>query len=72
MKSRENEISKLGSQRPSPNVKTLCNFELQIWTELSIHVMPKMFVLKVHGRHVMCFLGQTWPEKSHHVMDVFC
>ena len=27
------ESSRLGSQHPSPNVKTLCNFELQIWPE---------------------------------------
>ena len=24
----------MGSQRPSPNVKTLCNFEPQIWPEM--------------------------------------
>ena len=29
----------LCSQHPSPNVKTLCNFETQIWPE--IIVMPK-------------------------------
>ena len=42
----------VGSQHPSPNVKTFCKFEPQIWLELSHHVMPKVLVLKVRGRHV--------------------
>ena len=43
----------LGSQHPSPNVKTFCKLEPQIWLEkLSHHVMPKVLVLKVRGRHV--------------------
>ena len=28
------ESPSLGSQHPSPNVKTLCNFEPQIWPEI--------------------------------------
>ena len=43
----------MGSQHRSPDVKTLCNFELRIWPELSHHMMPKVLVLKAQGRHVM-------------------
>ena len=33
-KSPENTSQNMGSQHPSPNVKTLCNFEPQIWPEI--------------------------------------
>ena len=61
--------SVLGSQHPSPNVKTLCKFEPQIWPEIiTTHVMPKVLVLKVRGRHVRdnifrIFWPNFWPEK---------
>ena len=43
----------LGSQHPSPDVKTLCNFEPQIWPEIiTSSEMPKVLVLKAQGRHV--------------------
>ena len=43
----------LGSQHPSPNVKTLCNIEPQIWPEIITSRDAKVLVLKVRGRHVI-------------------
>ena len=42
---------------PSPDVKTLCNFEPQVWLEFSHHVMPTVLSLKTQGCHVMCWNG---------------
>ena len=51
---RSNQDPDRGSQHPSPNVKTLCNFELQIWPEMiTSRDMPKVLVLKAQGCHVM-------------------
>ena len=68
---------KMGSQHPSPNVKTLCNFEPQIWPE----------IITSHDAKSACFEGSRtscreitfcifWPnfgrKRSHHVMDASC
>ena len=42
----------VGSQHPSPNVKTFCNFEPQIWLEIITSLDAKSACLKVRGRHV--------------------
>ena len=64
-----NRFTCMGRKHPSPNVKTFCKFEPQIWLELSHHVMPKVLVLKVRGRHVekqcLAFFGQILAGKDH-------
>ena len=58
----------MGSQHPSPNVKTLCNFETQIWLEIITSRDAKSACFK--GSRTSCreiifghFLGKFWPEK---------
>ena len=65
---------KLGSQHASPYVKTLCNFEPQIWPEIITSRDAQSTCFK--GSRTSCdvinvgFLGtKFWPERSHHVMD---
>ena len=67
----------MGSQHPSPNVKTTSNFEPQIWLE----------IITSHDAQSPCFKGSRtscreiifgifWPnfgkKISHHVMDASC
>ena len=47
----------LGSQHPSPNVKTLCNFEPQIWPEIITSRDAESTCLKVQRRHLMWQFG---------------
>ena len=42
----------MGSQHPSPNVKTFCKFEPQISLDIFTSRDAKVLVLKVRGRHV--------------------
>ena len=68
---------KLGSQHPSPNVKTLCNVEPRSWPE----------IITSHDAESTCFngsgtpcdatnVGIFWPifgrKSSYHVMDASC
>ena len=63
-----------GSQHPSPNVKTLCNFETQIWLEIitSRDVKTARFKgSRTSCRETICAIfGANFGQKrSHHVMD---
>ena len=67
----------MGSQHPSPNVKTLCNFETQIWLEMITSRDAKSACFK--GSRTSCreiifgIFGANFGQKrSHHVMDVSC
>ena len=67
----------MGSQHPSPNVKTFCNFEPQIWLEIVISRDAQSACLK--GSRTSCreiIFGIFWPnfgqKISHHVMDASC
>ena len=67
----------LGSQHPSPNVKTFCKFEPQIWLEFITSRDAKSACFK--GSRTSCreiFFGIFWPsfgrKRSHHVMDASC
>ena len=58
----------LGSQHPSPNVKTFCKFEPQIWLEFITSRDAKSACFK--GSRTSCreinfgiFLAKFWPEK---------
>ena len=55
----------------SPNVRTFCNFEPQIWLEMiTSRDVPKVLVLKAQIRLVMrSFLAFFDRKRSHHVMD---
>ena len=64
----------LGSQHLSPNVKTFCNFEPQIWPEIITSRDADSTCFK--GSRTSCnevILGIFWPnfgrKRSHHVMD---
>ena len=66
----------MGNQHPSPNVKTLCNFETQIWLEIITSRDAKSACFQ--GSRTSCreitvgILGANFGQKrSHHVMDVF-
>ena len=67
----------MGSQHPSPNLKTFCKFEPQIWLE----------IIRSRDAESTCFTGSRtscreiifgifWPnfgrKRSHHVMDASC
>ena len=65
------------SQHPSPNVKTFCKFEPQIWLEIITSRDAKSACFK--GSRTSCreiVLGIFWPnfgwKRSHHVMDASC
>ena len=67
----------MGSQHPSPNVKTFCNFEPQIWREIITSRDAESTCFK--GSRTSCdviILGNFWPnfgrKRSHHVMDASC
>ena len=67
----------LGSQHPSPNVKTFCKFEPQIWLEIITSRDAKSACFK--GSRTSCreiIFGIFWPnfgrKRSHHVMDASC
>ena len=67
----------LGSQHPSPNVKTFCKFEAQIWLEIITSRDAKSACFK--GSRTSCreiIFGIFWPnfgqKRSHHVMDASC
>ena len=67
----------MGSQHPSPNVKTFCNFEPQIWLEIITSRDAKSACFK--GSRTSCreiIFGIFWPnfghKRSHHVMDASC
>ena len=67
----------LGSQHPSPNVKTFCDFEPQIWLEIIISRDARSACFK--GSRTSCremIFGIFWPifgqKRSHHVMDASC
>ena len=58
----------LGSQHPSPNVKTFCKFEPQIWLEIITSRDAKSACFK--GSRTSCreiilgiFWPKFWPEK---------
>ena len=58
----------MGSQHPSPNVKTLCKFEPQIWLEIITSHNAKSACFK--GSRTSCreisvgrFFAKFWPEK---------
>ena len=60
----------MGSQHPSPNVKTLCNFEPQIWPEIITSRDAESTCFK--GSRTSCdviifggFFGQVLAEKDH-------
>ena len=64
----------MGSQHPSPNVKTFCNFEPQIWLEIITSRDAKSACFK--GSRTPCreiifgiFLPKFGQKRSHHVMD---
>ena len=67
----------LGSQHPSPNVKTLCNFETQLWLEIITSRDAQSACFK--RSRTSCretIFGLFWAnfgqKRSHHVMDVSC
>ena len=67
----------VGSQHPSPNVKTFCKFEPQIWLEIITSRDAKSACFK--GSRTSCreiIFGIFWPnfgqKRSHHVMDASC
>ena len=67
----------MGSQHPSHNVKTLCNFETQIWLEIITLCDARSACFK--GSRTSCretifgIWGANFGQKrSHHVMDVSC
>ena len=67
----------LGSQHPSPDVKTFCNFETQISLEIITSRDAKSACFK--GSRTSCreiIFGIFWPnfgqKRSHHVMDASC
>ena len=67
----------MGSQHPSPNVKTFCKFEPQIWLEIITSRDAKSACFK--GSRTSCreiIFGIFWPnfgqKRSHHVMDASC
>ena len=67
----------MGSQHPSPNVKTLCNFEPQIWPEMITSCDAGSTCFK--GSRTSCreiIFGIFWPnfgqKRSHHMMDASC
>ena len=52
---------KMGSQHPSPKVKTLCNVETQIWLEM---ITSRDAKSACHvERYFLALLGQIWREK---------
>ena len=67
----------LGNQHPSPNVKSLCNFEPQIWPEVftSCDVESTCFKGPWTSCDVISF-GIFWAnfgqKRSHQVMDASC
>ena len=68
---------KMGSQHPSPDVKTLCNFEPLIWPEIITSRDAESACFK--GSRTSCreiifgILSQKFGQKrSHHVMDASC
>ena len=67
----------MGSQHPSPNVKTFCKFEPQIWLKIITSRDAKSASFK--GSRTSCreiIFGIFWPDfgrkRSHHVMDASC
>ena len=64
----------MGSQQPSPNVKTFCKFEPQIWLEIITSRDAKSACFKGSCREII--FGIFWPnfgqKRSHHVMDASC
>ena len=67
----------LGSQHPSPNAKTLCNFEPQIWPEIITSRDAESACFKGSGTScdviVFCIFRPSFGRKrSHHVMDASC
>ena len=69
-----NQTPLMGSQHPSPNVKTFCKFEPQIWLEIITSRDAKSACFKrsrTSCREII--FGIFWPnfgqKRSHHVMD---
>ena len=67
----------MGSQHPSRNVKTLCNFEPNFWPETIASSDAKSACFK--GSKTSCdvinlgiFLPNFCQKRSHHVMDASC
>ena len=67
----------MGSQYPSPNVKTLCNFEPQSWPEIITSRDAESTCFK--GSRTSCdviifgmFLPNFSQKRLHHVMDASC
>ena len=72
-------LTGMGSQHPSPNVKTFCNFEAQIWLEIITSRMRCAKSACFKGSRTSCreiIFGIFWPnfgqKRSHHVMDASC
>ena len=68
---------KIVSQHPSPNVKTLCNFEPRIWPEIITSREAESTCFK--GSRTSCdvitlgiFVPNFGRKRSHHVMDASC
>ena len=61
----------MGSQHPSPNVKTLCNFEPQIWPEIITSRDAESTCFK--GSRTSCdviifaFFGPNFGRKKSHL-----
>ena len=73
----DSDAAEMGSQHPSPNVKTFCEFEPQIWLEIITSRDAKSACFK--GSRTSCreiISGNFWPnfgqKRSHHVMDAYC
>ena len=74
---RSKNVQKRRRQHPSPNVKTFCKFEPQIWLEIITSRDAKSACFK--GSRTSCreiIFGIFWPnfgqKRSHHVMDASC
>ena len=71
------KLTCMGSQHPSPNVKTLCNFEAQISPEIITSRDAESTCFE--GSRTSCDVissGICWPnfgrKRSHHMMDASC
>ena len=75
--SNEDHESFMGSQHPSPNVKTRCDFEPNFWPEIITSRDAESSCFK--GSRTSCeviSLGIFWPnfgrKRPHHLMDASC
>ena len=73
----KNLLASMGNQHLSPNVKSLCTFEPQIWLEIITSREAKSTCFK--GSQTSCteiISGVFWPKfgrkRPHHVMNAAC